>query len=104
MEGQNEREDFISDVQPEQTIREQTKTVQFVLNPNVNVKEKEILLNDLPFKWYDKEDLKNVESKLKKMIYEKKKTSCIDKMMMFTCQADKVVKVVFEILKQMENK
>ena len=40
MEGQDEKEDFMSDFEPEQTIHEQRKKVQFLLNTNVTVKKK----------------------------------------------------------------
>ena len=74
-----------------------------MLDTNLTVKQKVISLNNQPLEMYDKADLKYVESKVRKAINEKKKSFYVDKLIVFTTLADRIVQAVIDMLQQMEK-
>ena len=83
---------------------EKTKHSELVLHTKLMVIEKKgITINDQPLEMYDKEDLKYVESKVRKAINEKKKRFNVDNFIFFTRLAARIVKSVDDMLEKMQK-
>ena len=83
---------------------EKTKHTELLLHTKLMVIEKKgITINDQPLEMYDKEDLKYVESKVRKAINEKKKSFYVDNLIVFTTLADRIVQAVIDMLQKMEK-
>ena len=83
---------------------EKTKHSELLLHTKLMVIEKKgITINDQPLEMYDKEDLKYVESKVRKAINEKKKSFNVDNFIIFTRLAARIVKSVDDMLEKMEK-
>ena len=67
------------------------------------IEKKGITINDQPLEMYDKEDLKYVESKVRKAINEKKKSLYVDNLIVFTTLADRIVQAVIDMLQKMQK-
>ena len=98
-----EVKDLMSGFEPEDKIPEKNKKSGNLVRYKSDCKKRRYYVKQSTIQMYDKADLKYVESKLRKAINEKKKRFCVDKLIVFTTLADRIVQAVIDMLQNMEN-